>query len=211
MSDHHHDHDHENAHDRPLSGPALRVKALESLLVEKGLIDPKTLDEIVDTYEHRVGPRNGARVVARAWVDAAFRERLLADATAAVAEFGFIEPHAEDMVAVENTPAVRNLVVCSLCSCSPWPVLGLPPAWYKSDAYRARAVVDPRGVLKAFGEDIPEDVEVRVWDSTAEMRYLVVPERPAATEGWSEEALAALVTRDSMVGVGTAKRPEGGA
>ena len=156
-------------------------------------------------------PRNGARVVARAWVDAAFRERLLADATAAVAEFGFIEPHAEDMVAVENTPAVRNLVVCSLCSCYPWPVLGLPPAWYKSDAYRARAVVDPRGVLKAFGEDIPEDIEVRVWDSTAEMRYLVVPERPAATEGWSEEALAALVTRDSMVGVGTAKRPEGGA
>jgi nitrile hydratase subunit alpha len=213
MSDHHHDHDHdpENAHDRPLSGPALRVKALESLLVEKGLIDPKTLDEIVDTYEHRVGPRNGARVVARAWVDAAFRERLLADATAAVAEFGFIEPHAEDMVAVENTPAVRNLVVCSLCSCYPWPVLGLPPAWYKSDAYRARAVVDPRGVLKAFGEDIPEDVEVRVWDSTAEMRYLVVPERPAGTEGWSEEALAALVTRDSMVGVGTAKHPEGGA
>ncbi len=211
MSDHHHDHDHENAHGRPLSGPALRVKALESLLIEKGLIDPKTLDEIVDTYEHRVGPRNGARVVARAWVDAAFRERLLADATAAVAEFGFIEPHAEDMVAVENTPAVRNLVVCSLCSCYPWPVLGLPPAWYKSDAYRARAVVDPRGVLKAFGEDIPEDVEVRVWDSTAEMRYLVVPERPAATEGWSEEALAALVTRDSMVGVGTAKRPEGGA
>jgi nitrile hydratase len=211
MSDHHHDHDHENAHDRPLSGPALRVKALESLLVEKGLIDPKTLDEIVDTYEHRVGPRNGARVVARAWVDAAFRERLLADATAAVAEFGFIEPHAEDMVAVENTPAVRNLVVCSLCSCYPWPVLGLPPAWYKSDAYRARAVVDPRGVLKAFGEDIPEDVEVRVWDSTAEMRYLVVPERPDGTEGWSEEALAALVTRDSMVGVGSAKRPEGGA
>ena len=211
MSDHRHDHDHENAHDRPLSGPALRVRALESLLVEKGLIDPKTLDEIVDTYEHRVGPRNGARVVARAWVDAAFRERLLADATAAVAEFGFIEPHAEDMVAVENTPAVRNLVVCSLCSCYPWPVLGLPPAWYKSDAYRARAVVDPRGVLKAFGEDIPEDVEVRVWDSTAEMRYLVVPERPAATAGWSEEALAALVTRDSMVGVGTAKRPEGGA
>jgi len=211
MSDHHHDHDHENAHDRPLCGPALRVKALESLLVEKGLIDPKTLDEIVDTYEHRVGPRNGARVVARAWVDAAFRERLLADATAAVAEFGFIEPHAEDMVAVENTPAVRNLVVCSLCSCYPWPVLGLPPAWYKSDAYRARAVVDPRGVLKTFGEDIPEDVEVRVWDSTAEMRYLVVPERPAGTEGWSEEALAALVTRDSMVGVGSAKRPEGGA
>jgi nitrile hydratase len=206
-----HDHSHGHDHDAPLSGPALRVKALESLLAEKGLIDPKTLDEIVDTYEHRVGPRNGARVVARAWVDPAFRERLLADATAAVAEFGFIEPHAEDMVAVENTPQVRNLVVCSLCSCYPWPVLGLPPAWYKSDAYRARAVVDPRGVLKAFGEDIPEDVEVRVWDSTAEMRYLVLPERPAGTAGWSEAALAALVTRDSMVGVGTAKRPEAGA
>ena len=200
---HGHDHDQDHAHDRPLSGPALRVKALESLLVEKGLIDPKTLDEIVDTYENRVGPRNGARIVARAWTDPAYRQRLLDNATDAIAEFGYIERWAEDMVAVENTPQVRNLVVCTLCSCYPWPVLGLPPAWYKSDAYRARAVIDPRGVLKAFGQDIPEDVEVRVWDSTAEMRYMVLPERPAGTEGWSEEQLAAIVTRDSMVGVGT--------
>ena len=183
------------------------MKALESLLAEKGLIDPKTLDEIVDTYEHRVGPRNGARIVARAWTDPGYRERLLANATEAIAEFGFIESHAEDMVAVENTPQVRNLVVCTLCSCYPWPVLGLPPAWYKSDAYRARAVLDPRGVLKAFGQDIPEDIEVRVWDSTAEMRYLVVPERPAGTEGWNEEQLASIVTRDSMVGVGTVVLP----
>ena len=208
--DHDHEHDHDHAHDRPLSGPALRVKALESLLVEKGLIDPKTLDEIVDTYENKVGPRNGARIVARAWVDPAYRQRLLADATTAIAEFGYIERGAEDMVAVENTPGVRNMVVCTLCSCYPWPVLGLPPAWYKSDAYRARAIVDPRGVLKAFGEDIPEDVEVRVWDSTAEMRYLVLPERPAGTEGWTEEQLAQIVTRDAMVGVGTVKRPGGG-
>lgn len=202
MSDHHH---HNDKHDSPLSGPALRVKALESLLVEKGLVDPKTLDEIVDTYENKVGPRNGARIVARAWVDPAFKQRLLADATAAIAEFGFIERWAEDMVALENTPHVRNMVVCTLCSCYPWPVLGLPPAWYKSDAYRSRAVLDPRGVLKEFGEEIPADVEVRVWDSTAELRYLVVPERPAGTEGWSEEQLAAIVTRDSMVGVARLK------
>jgi nitrile hydratase subunit alpha len=204
MSDHHH---HNDKHDSPLSGPALRVKALESLLVEKGLVDPKTLDEIVDTYENKVGPRNGARIVARAWVDPAFKKRLLADATAAIAEFGFIERWAEDMVALENTPRVRNMVVCTLCSCYPWPVLGLPPAWYKSDAYRSRAVLDPRGVLKEFGEEIPEDVEVRVWDSTAELRYLVLPERPAGTEGWSEEQLAAIVTRDSMVGVTRLKSP----
>ena len=204
MSDHHH---HNDKHDRPLSGPALRVKALESLLVEKGLVDPKTLDEIVDTYENKVGPRNGARIIARAWVDPAFKQRLLADATAAIAEFGFIEQWAEDMVALENTAQVRNMVVCTLCSCYPWPVLGLPPAWYKSDAYRSRAVLDPRGVLKEFGEEIPEDVEVRVWDSTAELRYLVVPERPAGTEGWSEEQLAAIVTRDSMVGVTRLKSP----
>jgi len=207
---HQHPHDHGHAHDSPLSGPALRVKALESLLVEKGLVDAKTLDEIVDTYENRVGPRNGARIVARAWTDPAYRERLLANATDAIAEMGYIESWAEDMVAVENTPQVRNLVVCTLCSCYPWPVLGLPPAWYKSDAYRARAVVDPRGVLKAFGEDIPEDVEVRVWDSTAEMRYMVLPERPAGTEGWSEAQLAAIVTRDSMVGTGSVTLPGGG-
>ncbi len=207
MSDHHH---HNDKHDSPLSGPALRVKALESLLVEKGLVDPKTLDEIVNTYENKVGPRNGARIVARAWVDPAFKKRLLADATAAIAEFGFIERWAEDMVALENTPQVRNMVVCTLCSCYPWPVLGLPPAWYKSDAYRSRAVLDPRGVLKEFGEEIPEDVEVRVWDSTAELRYLVLPERPVGTDGWSEERLAAIVTRDSMVGVTRLKSPAEG-
>ena len=204
MSDHHH---HDDGHGSTLSGPALRVKALESLLVEKGLVDAKTLDEIVDTYEKKVGPRNGARIVARAWVDPAYKKRLLADATAAIAEFGYIEHQAEDMVALENTPKVRNMVVCTLCSCYPWPVLGLPPAWYKSDAYRARAIIDPRGVLKEFGEEIPADVEVRVWDSTAELRYLVIPERPAGTDGWSEEKLAAIVTRDSMVGVTRLKSP----
>ena len=211
MSDHHNEDGHaHDAHNAPLSGPALRVKALESLLVEKGLVDARTLDEIVDTYEHKVGPRNGARVVARAWVDPEYKKRLLADATAAVAEFGYIERWAEDMVAVENSPSVRNMVVCTLCSCYPWPVLGLPPSWYKSDAYRARAVLDPRGVLKEFGETVPDDVEVRVWDSTAELRYLVLPERPAGTEGWSEEQLAAIVTRDSMVGVTRVTLPSGG-
>ena len=197
MSDHHHG----GKHGSPLTGPALRTKALESLLTEKGLVDPKTLDEIVETYENKVGPRNGARIVARAWVDPEFKQRLLSDATDAIAEFGFIERWAEDTVALENTPQVRNMVVCTLCSCYPWPVLGLPPAWYKSDAYRSRAVIDPRGVLKEFGEVIPDNVEVRVWDSTAELRYLVLPERPAGTDGWSEEQLAEIVTRDSMIGV----------
>ena len=207
MSDHHHDDHAGDLHNAPLSGPALRVKALESLLVEKGLVDSRALDEIVDTYENKVGPRNGARVVARAWADPAYKKRLLADATAAIAEFGYIERWAEDMVAVENSPTVRNMVVCTLCSCYPWPVLGLPPSWYKSDAYRARAVLDPRGVLREFGETIPDDVEVRVWDSTAELRYLVVPERPVGTEGWSEEQLANIVSRDSMVGVASVKLP----
>lgn len=207
MSDNHHDDHVGDLHNAPLSGPALRVKALESLLVEKGLVDSRTLDEIVDTYENKVGPRNGARVVARAWADPAYKKRLLADATAAIAEFGYIERWAEDMVAVENSPTVRNMVVCTLCSCYPWPVLGLPPSWYKSDAYRARAVLDPRGVLREFGETIPDDVEVRVWDSTAELRYLVVPERPVGTEGWSEEQLANIVSRDSMVGVASVKLP----
>ena len=197
MSDHHHNSKHES----PLTGAALRTKALESLLTEKGLVDPKTLDEIVETYENKVGPRNGARIVARAWVDPKFKQRLLSDATEAIAEFGFIERWAEDTVALENTPQIHNLVVCTLCSCYPWPVLGLPPAWYKSDAYRSRAVIDPRGVLKEFGEVIPENVEVRVWDSTAELRYLVLPERPAGTDDWSEEQLAEIVTRDSMIGV----------
>src|SRR5712692_5060317 len=204
---HAHDDDHVREHDRPLEGPALRVKALESLLTEKGLVDPKALDELIDTYETKVGPRNGARIVARAWVDPAYKRRLLADATAAIAEFGFIERQGEDMVALENTPKVHNIVVCTLCSCYPWPVLGLPPVWYKSAPYRARAVIDPRGVLEEFGVAVPADVEVRVWDSTAEVRYLVLPERPAGTEGMSEDELAALVTRDAMIGVGKIKAP----
>jgi nitrile hydratase len=210
MSDHdHHDHaaEHDREHDRPLSGPALRVKALESLLTEKGLVDPKALDELIDTYETKVGPRNGARVVARAWVDSAYRERLLADAGATIAEFGFFGRQGEDMVVLENTPKVRNVVVCTLCSCYPWPVLGLPPVWYKSAPYRARAVIDPRGVLKELGSGVPDDVEVRVWDSTAELRYLVLPERPPGTQGWSEEQLAEIVTRDAMIGVADVTLP----
>jgi nitrile hydratase len=210
MSEHHHDHDeHLREHDRPLSGPALRVKALESLLTEKGLIDPRALDELIDTYETRVGPRNGARVVARAWIDPAYKQRLLADATAAIAEFGFAGRQGEDMVVLENTPKVHNMVVCTLCSCYPWPVLGLPPVWYKSAPYRARAVIDPRGVLKELGVDIAEDVEVRVWDSTAELRYLVLPERPGGTEGWTEDQLAELVSRDAMIGVAKVTAPGG--
>ena len=205
MSDPDHDHDSRGGHDAPLSGPALRVKALKSLLTEKGLVDPQALDELIDTYETRVGPRNGARIVARAWVDAAFKKRLLEDATAAIAEFGFLGRQGEDMVVLENTATVHNMVVCTLCSCYPWPVLGLPPVWYKSAPYRSRAVLDPRGVLKELGVDLPDDVEVRVWDSTAELRYLVLPERPPGTEGMSEEQLASLVTRDAMIG--TAKAP----
>src|SRR2546422_247994 len=169
-------------HERPLSGPALRAKALESLLVEKGLVDPKALDELIDTYETKVGPRNGARIVARAWANPSYKKRLLEDATAAIAEFGFIGRQGEDMVVLENTRKVRNVVVCTLCSCYPWPVLGLPPVWYKSAPYRARTVIDPRGVLRELGSEVPEDVEVRVWDSTAELRYLVLPERPAGTD-----------------------------
>ncbi len=180
---------------------ALRVLALESLLVEKGLVDKAALDALVDTYEHKVGPRNGARVVARAWVDAAYRQRLLADADAAIAELGYGGMQGEHMVVVENTPTVHNLVVCTLCSCYPWPLLGLPPVWYKSPPYRSRAVIDPRGVLAEFGVTLPPDTEVRVWDSTAEIRYLVLPQRPAGTQDWSEERLAAIVTRDAMVGV----------
>src|SRR6266516_1408393 len=206
MSDHHDD-EHAREHDRPLSGPALRAKALESLLVEKGLVDPKALDELIDTYETKVGPRNGARIVARAWVDPAYRKRLLEDATAAIAEFGFIGRQGEDMVVLENTPKVRNVVVCTLCSCYPWPVLGLPPVWYKSAPYRSRAVIDPRGVLKELGSEVPENVEVRVWDSTAELRYHVLPERPEGTEGWSEDELAEIVTRDAMIGVAQVKAP----
>ena len=196
-----HNHDHDHAHQAVPSDPALRVKALESLLVEKGLVDRAALDALIDTYEHKVGPRNGARVVARAWVDPAYKQRLLTNSDAAIAELGYGGLQGEHMLVVENTAKVHNLIVCTLCSCYPWPVLGLPPVWYKSAPYRSRAVIDPRGVLREFGLELAHDVEVRVWDSTAELRYLVLPERPAGTEKMSEEELAALVTRDSMVGV----------
>jgi nitrile hydratase len=183
---------------------ALRIRALESILTEKGLIDPAALDLVVETYEIRIGPRNGARVVAKAWTDPAYRARLAADATAAIAELGYGGRQGEDMLVVENTPEQHNLVVCTLCSCYPWPVLGLPPVWYKSAPYRSRAVIDPRGVLADFGVALPATTRIRVWDSTAELRYLVLPMRPEGTEGWSEERLAALVTRDSMIGTGLA-------
>jgi nitrile hydratase subunit alpha len=201
-----HDHDHQAIP----SDIALRVKALESLLIDKGLVDRAALDAIVDTYETKIGPRNGARVVARAWVDPAYKKRLLTDATAAIAELGFAGGQGEDMVVLENGPKVHNLIVCTLCSCYPWPILGLPPVWYKSAAYRSRAVIDPRGVLREFGLELPEDAEIRVWDSTAELRYIVLPERPAGTENMSEESLAELVTRDSMVGVRKVTLPEAG-
>ncbi len=202
-----HQHDHEHEHQAVPSDFALRVKSLESLLVEKGLVDRAALDALVDAYEHKIGPRNGARVVARAWADPSYKRRLLTDADSAIAELGYGGMQGEHMVVVENTPAVHNIVVCTLCSCYPWPVLGLPPVWYKSAPYRSRAVIDPRGVLGEFGLQLPETVEVRVWDSTAELRYLVLPERPAGSEKLSEEELAALVTRDSMVGVGNAIPP----
>ena len=199
MAHDHHDHDHDHEQEPP-SDIALRVKALESLLVEKGLVDPAALDAIVDYYEHRVGPRNGARVVARAWTDPAYRTRLLQDATSAIAELDFSGRQGEHMVAVENEPGVHNVVVCTLCSCYPWPVLGLPPVWYKSSPYRSRVVIDPRGVLAEFGNELPDDTEIRVWDSTAEVRYLVIPERPAGTDGMTEAELAGRVTRDGMIG-----------
>jgi nitrile hydratase len=201
-------HDHE--HQEVPSDLALRVKSLESLLVEKGLVDRAALDALIDSYEHKIGPRNGARVVARAWVDPAYRERLLSNADAAIAELGYGGSQGEHMLVVENAPKVHNLVVCTLCSCYPWPVLGLPPVWYKSAPYRSRAVIDPRGVLREFGLELPEDAEVRVWDSTAELRYLVLPERPSGAEKLSEEELAELVTRDAMIGVAkVAVRREG--
>ena len=198
MNDHAARHDHDPA---PPSDLARRVEALESLLVAKGLVDPAALDAIVEIYEHKVGPRNGAKVVARGWTDPAYKARLLEDATAAIAELGFGGRQGEHMIAVENTDRVHNLVVCTLCSCYPWPVLGLPPVWYKSSPYRSRAVIDPRGVLAEFGLSLSDDVTIRVWDSTAEVRYLVLPQRPAGTEALSEDALAALVTRDAMIGV----------
>ena len=199
----------DQGHQNAPSDVALRVKALESILVEKGMVDPATIDAVIETYEAKIGPRNGARVVARAWIDSAYRKRLLADGTAAIAELGYGGSQGEHMVVVENTPTVHNLVVCTLCSCYPWPVLGLPPTWYKSAPYRSRAVIDPRGVLREFGVTLADDVQVRVWDSTAEIRYLVLPERPPGTEGLTEEQLAALVTRNAMVGVAKVSAPRG--
>ena len=203
-------HQHEHDHQAVPSDPALRVKALESLLVEKGLVDRAALDALVDAYEHTIGPRNGAKVVARAWSDPAYKTRLLADANDAMADFGFISRQGDRIVVVENTAKVHNLIVCTLCSCYPGSVLGLPPVWYKSAPYRSRAVIDPRGVLREFGLELADDVEVRVWDSTAELRYMVLPERPAGTEQLNEEDLAALVTRDAMVGIAKVDQPQSG-
>ena len=203
--DHHHDDNH--GHGSAISPMEARVRALETVLTQKGYIDPKALDVLIDTYETRIGPRNGAKVVAQAWTDPAYKARLMADATGAIAELGFTGRQGEHMVAVENTEAVHNLVVCTLCSCYPWPVLGLPPVWYKAAPYRSRAVLDPRGVLADFGVTVASSKELRVWDSTAEIRYLVIPRRPAGTDGWTAERLAALVTRDSMIGTGLALDP----
>lgn len=207
--DHHHDHDHDHHHDHnhnklPVDA-ALRVKALESLLTEKGIIQTDALDELIDTYEKRIGPRNGAKVVAKAWNNPAYKQRLLENATTAIAELGYSGVQGEDMVVLENTPNIHNVVCCTLCSCYPWPTLGLPPAWYKAAPYRSKVVIDPRGVLAEFDLHVPDSTEVRVWDSTAELRYLVLPMRPEGTNGWSEEQLSELVTRNSMIGTGIAK------
>jgi nitrile hydratase len=205
-----HDEDHHNHdHGSELSDTQLRVRALETVLTEKGYVDPAALDAIIEAYEKRIGPRNGARVVARAWSDEQFKRTLVADATAAVSSLGFESRVGDHLVAVENTPRLHNMIVCTLCSCYPWEVLGLPPTWYKSAPYRSRAVIDPRGVLADFGITLPKETEIRVWDSTAETRFIVLPMRPAGTEGWSEDRLAALVTRDSMIGTGLAKAPDG--
>jgi len=201
-----HDHD-DHDHGSELSETEIRVRALESVLTEKGYVDPAALDLLIETYEKKVGPHNGARVIAKAWNDPDFRSRLLEDATPAIASVGYAGRQGEHIVALENTRKLHNMVVCTLCSCYPWPVLGLPPVWYKSAPYRSKAVIDPRGVLKDFGVELPAETEIRIWDSTAEIRYLVVPQRPAGTEGWSEERLASLVTRDSMIGTGLPKSP----
>jgi nitrile hydratase subunit alpha len=205
-----HDHshtDHSHADHSELSEIERRVRALETVLTQKGYIDPAALDLLIDTYQTKIGPRNGARVVARAWIDRTYHDRLLHDATSAIAELGYSGRQGEHMIAVENTPGRHNIIVCTLCSCYPWPVLGLPPVWYKSAPYRSRVVRDPRGVLLEFGVTLPADTEIRVWDSNAEVRYLVIPERPAGTEGLNEAALSALVTRDSMIGTGLARTP----
>ena len=202
---HHHDHDHDHSELSPMDA---RVRALETILTEKGYVDPAALDLLIETYETKVGPHNGAQVVAKSWSDPAYRQRLLEDATKAVAELGYAGRQGEHLVAIENTPDTHNMVVCTLCSCYPWPVLGLPPVWYKSAPYRSKAIRDPRGVLADFGVTLPAGKSIKVWDSTAEVRYLVIPERPPGTESWDEERLAALVTRDSMIGTGLARRPD---
>jgi nitrile hydratase len=204
-SDHHHDHHHE--HGSELSETQLRVRALETILTEKGYVDPAALDAIIEAYETRIGPHNGAKVVAKAWVDPEFKQALLKDATAAVSTVGFTSRVGDHLVAIENTERLHNMVVCTLCSCYPWEVMGLPPTWYKSAPYRSRTVIDPRGVLADFGVTLPADTEIRVWDSTAETRFMVLPMRPAGTEGWSEEQLATLVSRDSMIGTRLADQP----
>jgi nitrile hydratase len=211
--DHHHhhghDHDHDHEHGSELSETQLRVRALETILTEKGYVDPAALDAIIEAYETKIGPHNGARVVARAWLDPEFKKELLKDASATIAKLGHLSRVGDHLVAIENTPKTHNMVVCTLCSCYPWEMLGLPPVWYKASPYRSRAVKDPRGVLSDFGVALPKDTEIRVWDSTAETRFLVLPMRPPGTEGWSEDQLAELVTRDSMIGTGMAKQPGG--
>jgi nitrile hydratase len=208
MADHdHHDHHHDHAHGSELSETQLRVRALETILTEKGYVDPAALDAIIEAYETRIGPHNGAKVVAKAWTDPAFKAALLKDATAAIGTVGFTGRVGDHLVAVENTPKRHNMIVCTLCSCYPWEVMGLPPTWYKSAPYRSRTVVDPRGVLADFGVTLPANTEIRVWDSTAETRFMVLPMRPAGTEGWSEDKLADLVTRDSMIGTGLPLNP----
>ena len=199
---HGHDHDHEDAHSLLPSDPELRVKAIESLLLSKGLVDAKTLDELIDTYENKIGPQNGAKVVAKAWIDNDYKKRLLADATSAIRELSYQGRQGENMIVVENTPEIHNVIVCTLCSCYPWPVLGIPPTWYKSDEYRSRTVREPRKVLSEFGVEIDSQVKVKVWDSTAELRYLVLPMRPEGSENMNESELAELVTRNSMIGTG---------
>jgi nitrile hydratase subunit alpha len=203
---HEHEHDHGGSH---LSEVELRVRALESVLLQKGYIDPAAIDVLIEAYETKIGPRNGAKVVAKAWVDQEFRQKLLAEPAQTLASLGFAGLQGEHTTIVENTPELHNMVVCTLCSCYPWPLLGLPPVWYKSGPYRSRAVIDPRGVLRDFGVELPADTEIRVWDSTAEVRYLVLPMRPPGTEGWSEEKLASIVTRDSMIGTGQPRLPDG--
>ena len=199
---HGHDHDHEDAHSLLPSDPELRVKAIESLLLSKGLVDAKTLDELIDTYENKIGPQNGAKVVAKAWIDNDYKKRLLSDATSAIRELSYQGRQGENMIVVENTPEIHNVIVCTLCSCYPWPVLGIPPTWYKSDEYRSRTVREPRKVLSEFGVEIDSQVKVKVWDSTAELRYLVLPMRPEGSENMNESELAELVTRNSMIGTG---------